>query len=139
MKPLRDRGYAVRTNNGYLGKINIANVVMDVQVTFWSDKKPYYIWIQRQKEKLFDETTLTFSDYNAKPFFECYAYKAKPKDVINYKGEFMFVGFKYELVAWFEDKTEHQINFEVTRSESQPILKRLNEINKEKYSQLPTS
>ena len=51
--------------------------------------------------------------------------------MVCYRGELMFVGFKYELAAWFEDKTEHQMNFEVERSQSQPILKRLNEINKE--------
>ena len=134
IEPLRNKGYVIRTNNGYVGRMNVENIIFDIQITFWSDRKPFYIWVQRQKEKIFNEETLTFSDYTPKPFFECYAYKRRTNGIVDYKGEFMFVGFKYELIAWFEDKTEHQMNLDVTRSESQPILKRLNEINKEKQN-----
>lgn len=130
IEPLRNKGYVIRTNNGYVGRMNVENIIFDIQTTFWSDKKPNYIWIQRVKAKRFNEKTKTFIDYIPKPFFECYAYKTKKNDVVCYRGELMFVGFKYELAAWFEDKTEHQMNFEVERSQSQPILKRLNEINK---------
>ena len=131
MTPLKNKGLVTRTNNGYIGRLNIENVIFDIQTTFWSDKSPNYIWVQRPKEKNFDEKTKTFMDYIPKPFFECYAYKAKKNDIMAYRGDFMFVGFKYELIAWYEDKNGHQMNFEVERSKSQPILNRLNEINKE--------
>lgn len=129
----RNKGSIIRGKDGYKGEISIEGVIFDIMCTFWSNQKPNYIWLKRIEEKKFDEKTNTFSSYTPKPFFECYAYKTKRSDIINYRGQFMFVGFKYDLMAWFEDKTEKKINIRINRSESQPILKRLNELNKEKY------
>lgn len=130
MTPLRNKGYVVRTMDGYIGQLSIEGVVIDINCTFWSDKKPNYIWVQRIKEKIFEPKTMTFIDYIPKPIFNCYANKTK-NDTMNYRGEFMFVGFKYELMAFWEDKKDHQLNFEVKRCERQPILERLNQLNKE--------
>lgn len=126
-----NKGLVTRTINGYFGKLSIEGYVMDIVCTFWSDKKPDYIWVQRVNEKIFDIRTKTFSEYTPKPSFVCKADKTRGNDIMDYRGEFMFIGFKYELCAWFEDRTEHQLNFEIKRSSSQPILKRLNEINKQ--------
>lgn len=133
MTPLRNNGFVIRTNKGYIGKLNVDNVIFDIQTTFWSNEKPNYIFVNRPKGKTFDEKNNTFTDYTPRPFFECKADKTKKSDTMDYRGEFMFVGFKYILSAWFEDKTEHQLNFIVEISKSQPILNRLNEINKENY------
>lgn len=130
MNIIRNHGYVIRTISGYIGKLSIDGVVIDINCTFWSDKKPNYIWVQRVKEKIFEEKTKTFIDYIPKPTFNCYANKTK-NDSMNYRGEFMFVGFKYELMAFWEDKKDHQLNFEVKRCERQPILERLNQLNKE--------
>jgi len=126
-------GIIVKGKDGYQGRLSIEGVEFDIVCTFWSYQKPNFIWLQRVKEKNFDEKTNTFNSYIPKPFFECKANKTKRSDTMNYRGQFMFVGFKYDLMAWFEDKTEKKLNIRINRSESQPILKRLNELNKEKY------
>lgn len=132
MNILRNKGYVIRTINGYVGKLSIDGVVIDIVCTFWSDKKPNYIWVQRVKEKRYDDKNRCFIDYVPKPVFECYANKTKKGDIMTYRGEFMFVGgFKYDLCAFWEDRDDKQLNFEVRRSTSQPILKRLNELNRE--------
>ena len=132
MGTLRNHGSVIRGVNGYIGNISIEGVVLQIVCSFWSDKKPHYIWVKRMKEERFDVATNTFNSYDPKPFFECYANKTKKPDSMAYRGEFMFVGFKYNLAAWFEDKTEKQLNFEIERSSSQPIIERLNVINKNK-------
>ena len=134
MDTSRNRGYVIRTLAGYLGQLSIEGYEMDILCTFWSDKKPNYIWLQRIKEKIYDEQKKTFTDYAPKPSWVCKAEKTRGKDSMDYRGEFMFVGFKYELSAYFEDKTEHQLNIIIKRSNIQPILKRLNEINKYKFN-----
>lgn len=128
----RNRGYINRTSSGYIGKINIENVVLDIVCSFWSNEIPNFIWMQRIKEKRFDENTKSFSDYIPKPFFECYAYKEKEKESRRfiYKGSFFFVGYKYEMTCWWEDKTEQQLNLLIKRSDTQPLLERLNELKK---------
>lgn len=125
----RNKGVVKRSRNGYVGRINIDNVEFDVNCTFWSDRKPAYIWVQRNKEKRFHAPTKSFFDYTPKPTFECIADKVGRGGV--YKGQFMFVGFKYDLTAWWEDKQETILNFDIQRCEEQPIIKRLNEINRE--------
>lgn len=128
-----NKGIVIRGINGYTGILSVDGAKFDISCTFWSNKKPNFIWLQRIKEKKFNSSTNTFTSYTPKPFFECYAYKTKKNNAIDYIGEFMFIGFKYELKAWFEDRTEKQLNIEVRQTDSQPILRRLNEINKNKY------
>jgi len=128
MTPLRNKGFVTRTNNGYIGEINIDDVVFDINCTFWSYEKPNFIWLQRNKEKIFNEKINTFTDYTPYPFFECRANKQNKKDTFDYCGNFMFVGFKYKLTAWFEDRTEHQLNLSIERYEDQPFLKKMGEL-----------
>lgn len=131
MEKERNRGTLLRTQNGYLGQINIENILLDLVCTFWTENKTSFVWIKRTKGKRFDEMTKTFIDYEQKPTLECYAYKERKGRNFVYKGNFMFVGYKYEMVCWFEDKTEHQVNVKVCRCEDQPILERLNELKKQ--------
>lgn len=132
MTSLRNKGNVIRTANGYIGQINIEGVIMDINATFWDGKKyKCDLWIQRIKEKKYDELNNKFIDYTPKPFLQCFANKLKKKDTFDYKGDFIFVGFKYDLIAWWDDKAEHQLNISVERSKSQPILERLNKIKKE--------
>lgn len=129
-----NKGLLERTNNGYIGKLSIEGYVMEINATFWDKKKNGCdLWVQRVKEKKYNPETQQFTDYIPKPFFECYLIKMKKKDSLDYRGEFIFIGFKYGMVAWFENRTEHQLNLRIERCESQPLLNRLNEINKQQH------
>lgn len=132
MAPLRNRGYLLRTSTGYIGELNIENVIIEINGTFWEKKKNGCdLWIQRSKEKHFDEGTKSFIDYIPKPFMECYANRKTKDGKICYKGEFVFVCFIYKMIALWEEKDQKKMGIIIERSENQNILKKLNEINLE--------
>ena len=132
-RPLINHGILIRTNNGYIGEINIHGIIMDIQATFWNKKiNGCDVWIQRQKVKEFEEKTNTFRDYTPLPYFDCKADKTKKNDNVDYRGRFVFQGFIFDLVSWWEDKSQHQLNLAFERSKNQVILERLKEINKNK-------
>lgn len=122
-------GFVDKTSEGFKGRISIEGVEFDIECTFWRDADgKRMIWVRRQKEAVFNPLDETFTEYKAKPSFECCA-KARGEGSANrYKGEFMFIGFKYSLDAWFEDRLEKRMDISIERNASQPIISRLNEI-----------
>ena len=128
MELINNHGYVKRTPKGFFGELSIEGFKMDIQATFWNKTiTGCDLWLQRRKKKIFEEKTNTFKSYIPKPYFECYALKDKGKNKI-YRGEFIFVGFKYSLSSFWEDKTEKLLNISIERTKDQPILDRLKEI-----------
>jgi len=122
-------GFVDKTPEGFKGRISIEGVELDIECTFWKDKDgKRTIWVRRQKEAIFDRVTETFKEYKAKPSFECCAKAMGEGSANRYKGEFMFIGFKYSFDAWFEDKLERRMDISIERERTQPIISRLNEI-----------
>ena len=84
-----NRGVAKNTLKGWQGYLNVAGVTFDINVTFWKDGNGEYIWIQRNKVKVFDKKTSTFRDIKARPHFECFARSVKKKEPnVDYRGSF---------------------------------------------------
>lgn len=128
MELINNHGYVKRTPKGFFGELSVEGFKMDIQATFWNKAVTGCdLWIQRKKKKIYEEKTNTFKSYIPKPYFECYAIKDKGKNKI-YRGDFIFVGFKYSLSSFWEDKTENLLNISIERTKDQPILDRLREI-----------
>ena len=126
MEPGRNEGYVKRKSDGYMGELNIDYVTFDIACTFWT--RPNMIWLIRKKAKIYDDIKKEFKDYIPRPFWECKAMKTKNGDNIDYRGNFMFYGFKYELNAWFEDKKQTLLKFSINRTKDQPYIERRREI-----------
>ena len=125
----RNKGYVEKSKDGYLGYINVDGCIMAIYCTFWMSQKPPYIYIQRCKKLKFDEKNKTFKEYIPKPILQIKADLTKKSDNVRFRGSFMFIGFKYEIAAWWDDeKTKKVLRFDVVRSENQTLLKRINEL-----------
>jgi len=124
---LRNKGFVARGINGYIGKINIEGVTLDINATFWKREKRRFVWIQRQKMIKYDEREKKFYDIMPRPILDCkanYTYKKFPD--ISYRGQFMFARFKFDLTGRFEDKKEKILLFDISKSEEQPLIETTN-------------
>lgn len=129
---LNNRGVVKNSIQGWHGYLNVAGVTFDVNVTFWKDDKGEYIWIQRDKVKVFDKKTSTFRDIKARPHFECYARSVKKKEPnIDYRGTFYLASFKFNIIGRWDSKFKKTLSFIVERAQDQPLIKRINELMKE--------
>ena len=87
---------------------------------------------------MFDEKTCTFNDIKPRPFIECNAfYTGKPFPNVSYKGYFYLASFRFELLASWETKEMKSSCMIVSRTTEQPLIKRINQIMKEKNHELP--
>lgn len=127
MEVQRNKGYVEKKPNGYFGTINIENIKFDIVCTFWS--RPSMIWIKRVKAKKYDQVNNTFEEYEPRPYFDCKAKRVSKDSSSYYDGSFMLVGIKYNLVAYFEDRKERLLNITIKRSDEQPYIERMKEIN----------
>lgn len=117
-----NRGEIVKTAQGYIGSIDINGVEFNsIVCTFWNDKdKKHFIWIKRNKELKYNPETKGYEKYDPKPKWSAILYKTKDK-AIPYKGEFIFARFKYDIKAFWEDKTQSKLHLSVERSDVQPL------------------
>jgi len=127
MEIQRNKGYVEKKPNGYFGTINIENIKFDIVCTFWS--RPSMIWIKRVKAKKYDHIKNIFEEYEPRPYFDCKAKRVSKDSSSYYDGSFMLVGIKYNLIAYFEDRKERLLNITVKRSDEQPYIERMKEIN----------
>lgn len=135
----RNKGYVKNTTKGLAGWLNVEGIHFDVNATFWKDDKGKpFICVQRAIEKVFDEKTCTFNDIKPRPFIECNAfYTGKPFPNVSYKGYFYLASFRFELLASWETKEMKSLCMIVSRTTEQPLIKRINQIMKEKNHEVP--
>ena len=127
MELQRNKGYVEKKPNGYFGTINIDNIQFDIVCTFWS--RPSMIWLKRVKAKKYDQVNNTFEEYEPRPYFDCKAKRVVKDSSYYYEGSFMLIGIKYSLTAFFEDRKERLLNITIKRSDEQPYIERMKEIN----------
>ena len=124
----RNKGYVEKTRDGYIGQINIEGCVMNIFCTFWLYEKPPFLYIERCKKLKFDEKNKSFIEYIPKPIVQIKATKTRKDDNLDFRGSFMFLGFKYDISLWWEDKDKKVILMDVERNLEQVLLKRINEL-----------
>lgn len=128
-----NRGYCTKTPDGYRGQINIDGVVMNINTTFWDDKKKKFIWVRCNNVMVYDDKKDKYYHVKPSPYFECYAFDLNQKyPNVSYRGTFIFVGFQYILYGRYETREEKTLLFNVERTENQPIIEKLNNNLKEK-------
>lgn len=129
-------GFVQRERDGkYQGKLSIQQIdISPLEATYFKDENgDDYLWLKRKPIMDYDFETQAYTTRQRKPHFEAYLKKQVGGDgVIAYKGEFMFMRFRWSLVGVWDNilgKDNQRLNLFVERlpTSQQTILRSINE------------
>ena len=132
-------GYIQRSQGGsYDGKITIEGILLPaISAVFFKDNGENYLWLKRKKVLDYDYESQTYKEREAKPQWEAYLKKQVNENTVAYKGEFLFMHFKYSIVGVWDKvlgNDKQRLNLFVERLPmSQQTL--INSINEQKLKQ----
>ena len=132
-------GFIQRTQGGsYDGNITIDGILLPaVSAVFFKDNGENYLWLKRKKVLDYDYESQTYKEREAKPQWEAYLKKQVNENAVAYKGEFLFMHFKYSIVGVWDKvlgNDKQRLNLFVERLPmSQQTL--INSINEQKLKQ----
>lgn len=127
-------GFIERKNEGrYEGRITIDGVSMpSISATFFKEEGESYLWLKRKKILDYDFESQTYKEREAEPRWEAYLKKQIEGNTVAYKGEFMFLRFRYSIVGVWDrilgnDKQRLNLFVERLPMSQQTILNGINE------------
>ena len=127
-------GHIERKSGGrYEGQIIVDGVDLSpIEATYFVQDHKNYIWIRRKPIMEFDIERQQYITRRRKPDFECYLEKQVNGGVVEYKGVFTFLRFRYSMVGVWDrilGKDLQRLNLYVERLplKEQTILKGINE------------
>lgn len=129
-------GYVERRNGGkYEGSVSVQGIDLSpIEATYFKDEDDSYLWLKRKPVMEYDFESQSYKTRQRKPSFEAYLKKQTENDVVAYKGEFMFMRFRFSIVGVWDSvmgKDAQRLNLFVERLPmSQQTI--LNDINKQK-------
>lgn len=132
-------GYIQRTQGGsYDGNITIDGILLPaVSAVFFKYNGENYLWLKRKKVLDYDYESQTYKEREAKPQWEAYLKKQVNENAVAYKGEFIFMHFKYSIIGVWDKvlgNEKQRLNLFVERLPmSQQTL--INSINEQKLKQ----
>lgn len=121
------------SNGGFQGKLSIQQIDLSpMEATFFKGKDGNdYLWIKRKPIMDYDMRTQSYITRERKPFFEAYLKKQLKEDVIAYRGEFMFMRFRFSIIGVWDSVlgNKNRLNLYVERlpMTQQTILNDINE------------
>jgi hypothetical protein len=135
-------GHIERKKSGaYEGGVTIDGITLpSIQAVFFvNDNGEKYLWLKRKKILEYDSKTQTYKEREAKPQWEAYLKKQKDGDTIAYKGNFIFMRFKYSVIGVWDrilgmDRQRLNLYVERLPMNEQTIINSVNE-TKKKYQQ----
>lgn len=133
-------GCVTRDKDGkYSGWIKVDGVDLSpISAMPFKDGDDVFVWLKRKEIMEYDIQTSSYKTRKREPQWECYLKKENNNNNIVYKGEFVFLKFKYRITAmWdlsFGDVDQQTLNLFVERlpKSEQTILQGINE-RKRKY------
>lgn len=127
-------GHIQRKSGGkYEGQIIVDGVDLSpIEATYFTKDHKNYLWIKRKPIMEFNIESGSFITRKRKPDFECYLEKQVNGDIVEYKGVFTFLRFRYSIIGVWDKilgKDLQRLNFYVERLplKEQTILKGINE------------
>ena len=122
-----------KSGGRYEGQIIVDGVDLSpIEATYFVQDHKNYIWIRRKPIMEFDIERQQYITRRRKPDFECYLEKQVNGGVVEYKGVFTFLRFRYSMVGVWDrilGKDLQRLNLYVERLplKEQTILKGINE------------
>jgi hypothetical protein len=127
-------GYIERKQNGlYEGKLSIEGILLpSISAVYFEDDGENYLWIKRKKILEYDFESQTYKEREARPQFEAYLKKQVSDGAIAYKGEFVFMRFKFSITGVWDkilgmDKKRLNLFVERLPMSKQTIINSINE------------
>lgn len=113
-------GYVQRTQGGsYEGKIAIDGISLPaISAVYFTKDSESYLWLKRKKVLDYDFESQSYKEREAEPRWEAYLKKQLDGNTVAYKGEFMFLRFKYSIVGVWDNvlgKDKQRLNLFVER------------------------
>ena len=131
-------GYIERKSNGaYEGRITIEGITLpSIMGVYFSDEGKNYLWLKRKKILEYDFESRTYKERDASPQWEAYLLKSSGTSGVEYRGEFMFLHFRFSIVGIWDKimgRDKHRLNLSVERlpQRDQTIINRINERRKD--------
>lgn len=128
-------GFIERNLNGtYTGQMFIEGInISPINGVYFKQDGENYLWLKRNKILEYNDTTMSYKERDAKPAWEAYLKKEVNNSAVAYKGEFMFMRFRFSIVGIWDkvlgtDKN-HRLNLFVERLgiDKQNIINTINE------------
>lgn len=127
-------GFIERQQGGiYGGSLSVHGIDLSpIEATFFKKDDDSYLWLKRAPIMEYDFDTQQYSSRNRKPYFEAYLKKTVDDSVVAYRGEFMFMRFKFSAVGVWDsifgmDKQRLNLFVERLPVSEQTLLKDINE------------
>lgn len=132
-------GYIQRTQKGtFEGVVSIEGITLPSIVgVYFEDEGNKYLWLRRKKVLEYDFESQMYKERDAKPKFEAYLKKQIDDGTIAYKGEFIFMRFKYSITGLWDrvlgnDKQRLNLFVERLPQSEQTIINSINETKRNK-------
>ena len=129
-------GYIERRAGGrYEGGVSVQGIDLSpVEATFFNDGGDSYLWLKRKPVMEYDFESRSYITRQRRPSFEAYLKKQVDDGVVAYRGEFMFMRFRFSIVGVWDSvlgSDDKRLNLYVERlpASQQTIL---NDINRRK-------
>lgn len=123
-----------RQGGRYEGSVRIEGIDLSpIEATFFKDDRgDSYLWLKRKPIMTYNFESQTYTTRQRKPSFEAYLKKQMDGSVIAYKGEFVFMRFRFSIIGIWDavlGKGNQRLNLFVERLplSEQTILNGINE------------
>lgn len=128
-------GYVQRSNDGsFGGALKIEGVDLSpIEAVYFKKDGDTYLWLKRKPLLEYDHKTESYKERQKEPRWECYLKKQIEDGAVAFKGEFIFLRFRFNIVgvwdAVFGKDNKQRLNLYVERLplSQQTIINNINE------------
>lgn len=130
-----ESGYVERKGEGrYEGEISVERVNLSpIEAVYFKQGEETYLWLKRKPILEFDSRNMRYNKRARTPQWECFLKKQMDGDAVAYRGEFVFMHFKFSVTGVWDtvlgtDK-KRRLNLFVERlpMSEQTIINSINE------------
>ena len=128
-------GYLERNRDGaYVGTLKIEGIdISPVEGQYFKKDGETYLWLKRRPILEYSQKTGEYTKREREPRWECYLKKQLNEDAVAFKGEFVFMRFRFEITGVWDDVLGNEKNrllnlyVERLKMSQQTIINNINE------------
>lgn len=133
-------GYVQRSNDGsFGGAIKIEGVDLSpIEAVYFKKDGDTYLWLKRIPLLEYDHKTESYKERQKEPRWECYLKKQLEEGAVAFKGEFIFLRFRFNIVGVWDavlgNDKKQRLNLYIERLplSQQTIINNINERKRNK-------
>lgn len=133
-------GYVQRNSDGsFGGAIKIEGVDLSpIEAVYFKREGDTYLWLKRKPLLEYDHKTESYKERQKEPRWECYLKKQLEEGAVAFKGEFIFLRFRFNIVGVWDavlgNDKKQRINLYIERLplSQQTIINNINERKRNK-------